>query len=277
MKAAQSCDICGEAFSLISRRRVCKRCKRSCCNNCIDDTYVHPTGNSARVGDAEPTETCTDCILAEATNYSISVQEELDVTEEINRGLKNELKRQLHAMEKFRGFLVEFCEAFSPESALFTENTSGKGEQGTATKVDSTQPIANLIDLGAESLQNLYARIKLMRSELEATRTGNEHLRKTLDQAREQLDAVARERDCMKTSLNRVNEAVLRLEAEKQHIADLRRDYDALRVRCAKMEEQQSQLSARSNATSLPRYDESYEWRPRYSALFSLCCPRITF
>ncbi|GFE55133.1 FYVE zinc finger domain-containing protein [Babesia ovis] len=271
------CAICGEAFSLIIRRRICRRCKRNCCINCIDKNYVHPASGSARTGDSDPAETCVDCILTDATNYSISVQEELDVTEEINRGLKNELKRQLVAMEKFRAFLVEFCQSFAPEKSIIGGDEEKYVTKDEEENIDPTQPIANLVDLGSMCLQNLYARVKIMKSELDAARKDRDALQHTLTQKQQHLEAVSRERDSMQMALHRINETVIRLEAEQQHIADLRREYDALRVRCLKMERQQNEVLTRQYATSLPRQSVSQDTRSHNMALFSLCCPRIGF
>ncbi|EDO08630.1 FYVE zinc finger family protein [Babesia bovis T2Bo] len=279
MKSQLNCAICGEAFSLIIRRRVCKQCNRACCINCIDKNYVHPGNLSERSTSSEPSDTCTDCILAEATNYSISVQEELDVTEEINRELKRELKRQMASMEKFRSFLLEFCQSFSPESSLFThENDDMDNRQNEGSgKIDPSEPIASLIDMSCSSLQNLYTRLRIMRSELDTAQSDRANLQRALWETRQQLDAVSHERDAIQASVHRINETLLRLEAEQQQVADLKRDYDALRVRCLKMEQQQNHSLARHYPTSLTVRSESQEGRPHNMALFSLCCPRIGF
>ncbi|GIX63485.1 FYVE zinc finger domain-containing protein [Babesia caballi] len=250
MREPQGCEICGAAFTLISRGRACPQCKRRCCLKCLDASYVSPRSARQRHGGPDPPGACADCMLADAAHHSISVQEELDVTEEINRGLKSELKRQVAAMERFRGFLVEFCEAFAPESALFAD-APAPSRADTAEQLDPEAPIAALVDRGRDTLQNLHAGMRRLRADLDAARGEGAELRREVADSRAQLEALADERDGLQRSLHRVNEALLGLEAERQQVADLRRECAALRARCRKMEQAQLAASGQFGTASL--------------------------
>ncbi|CDR93801.1 hypothetical protein, conserved [Babesia bigemina] len=286
MRDLKACGVCGNAFTLMSRPKICRQCKRSCCVNCVDTNYVSPRGVSPRNankpnGQADSPGLCVDCVLTEATSHSISVQEDLDRTEEINRGLKLELKRQLVAMEKFRGFLVEFCNAFAPESALFQEgNTSENNdvhESDADKKLDQTQPIANLVARGQDSLQNLYARVRRLRSDLDAANNDGNGLKRALAETRAQLEAVAAERDSLQSSLYEINESLLRLETERQQAADLRRDCEALRARCHKMERDYNARTSPSGTQTLLQRGDAREEQAENWRWFAMCCPRFAF
>ncbi|GBE61038.1 FYVE zinc finger domain-containing protein, putative [Babesia ovata] len=286
MREPQGCGVCAAAFTLLSRPRICRQCKRNCCANCVDTNYFSPRGVSPakgkkHSGQADSTGLCVDCVVAEATSHSISVQEDLDRTEEINRGLKHELKRQLVAMEKFRGFLVEFCDAFAPESALFQEGdkaeNNGEQESDSDKKLDPTQPIANLVARGQDSLQNLYARVRRLRSELDAANSDGNGLKLALAETKAQLEAVASERDSLQASLYQINESLLRLEAERQQVADLRRDYEALRARCSKMEQAHNERTSRRDTNLLLQRGSAREEQAENWRWFAVCCPRFAF
>lgn len=249
------------------------QCNRNCCANCIDPNYVSPRRGSSGIDGIRGADTCADCVLAEETNHSISVQEELDVTEEINRGLKNELKQRIAAMEKFKTFMVEFCEAFGPGSPIFADDPDI--DLNTTENIDSTMPIANLVEQCQENLHNIRVKVMMMRTERNNAMRNERAQRQIVTDMQSELDNVKHDRNELKKSVISLNQALLKMEAELEQVSDLKRECENLRERCKRLEQQRAQPSDRLGGVSMWNQRNTVEPQPRGSYVISLLCPRM--
>lgn len=260
------CSICSSNLNYFSTEIVCSQCRRKCCANCINTDYVSPREKNK----GKKLNRCIDCTVVEATSHSVSVQEELEAKDEINRGLKNELKQQLFAMEKFRGFMLDFCETFGPHSPIFQDE-----QASTVEGIDSMVPITQLVDHCQESLCNTKTKLKMVREERERALESEREMRKKIFTMQQEMEAISLERNELQKSMKKMNMEMIRMETEIDQLGNLKRECENLRQRCKKMEGAREEESGRFTTSSIWDSTEIMDTQNRRSLFLSICCPRI--
>lgn len=263
MSERSKCEVCEVGFSLFKPGRRCSQCDRRCCDRCIHSNYLsHGTEDEEwQFGK------CVECVLGEVQGYSMAFQDDLSAREEINRELKNELKQQLFAMEKFRGFMQEFCETFG------TETAEADGQEAVA--VDSTIPIAKLVDRCQGSLQSVRNRIQNMQAACDQAAESESRYKEMLESMTKKLQSMSQERDDLRLAMKKMNEALCKMELEVEQLGDIKRECADLRERCKRMEEQREDASGRFSSTSIWDRMDAQRAPPSRSYLLSVCCPRF--
>ncbi|BAM39778.1 uncharacterized protein TOT_020000049 [Theileria orientalis strain Shintoku] len=271
MKDFTSCEVCGLKFGIISWKRFCAKCNRTCCRDCLTGRLRDVGGNYS---DLERVKICSDCVVAESTTQSISIHEDLELTGQINRDLRLELKEKILALEKFRTFLLQISTTFGPNSDLFP--SSGSVENGLD---DRTCDIGELITRCQDDFENMQDKVRAMRRRYEASISNEESSRSEIDRLNREIEIISSERDSLRSALSQVDALRHDMEDYKQHYSEVIRDYSDLLVRCRKLE-----LLLRSSHSDHPDLssvlNESNHQSPRTPNrrrfwLFASCCPRF--
>ncbi|PFH32286.1 FYVE zinc finger domain-containing protein [Besnoitia besnoiti] len=227
------CNHCLGLFSVTKWKHHCRACGKVFCGECSMMRIRLPD-----LGYFEKVRVCVNCALARSSSHTISLQEDLDVKEQINANFKLALEEKTRQLDGFRAFLLEvegLLLSGAPAEAGLCFSTGG----GRAHDAEASGP-GHAAEGGPEGSQDELS--LLMRQSERGLRALTERLQQydsDFEDARLQLLALENERD---EQANRARQLEARMHAAQMEIRQLKEvalDRDALR---ALVEEQKRQL-----------------------------------
>ncbi|AFZ78952.1 hypothetical protein BEWA_017930 [Theileria equi strain WA] len=260
---SSTCQVCSTKLGLLSLKRHCSKCKRICCRHCL---VGRPDTNLGEGNDVDKSKICSECV--ENSRRSMSVHEDLEVTDQINRDLKLELKQKVMALENFRTFLLEISATFGPNSELFPNTDDKSG-------IDDTNcDIVDLITKCQENFGNMQQKVRLMRKEYENARKNEESRQSVIKSMNDQIESLRSERTELRNSLVQMKHLSHSVEDQKQQYQDLLAECEKLRIRCNKLEILLKSTNDRpvSISKTLEVLDDT---EPSRSRILSICCPKF--
>lgn len=257
------CQVCNAKLGLLSLKRHCPKCKKVCCKHCL---VGKPDGSLGEGNEADKSKICSECV--EASRRSMSFHEDLEVTDQINRDLKLELKQKVMALENFRTFLLEISATFGPNSELFPSS------DGKSVIDDTNCDIVDLLTKCQENFGNMQQKVRLMRKEYENALKNEENGKSLIQNMNERIESLVNERNELKSNLSQMKHLRHSVEDQKQQYQELLTERDKLRTRCKKLELLLKSSDDKTGSIS-KTLDESEEPEPTRLWIFSICCPKF--
>ncbi|CBZ50749.1 lateral signaling target protein 2, related [Neospora caninum Liverpool] len=226
------CNHCQGLFSVTKWKHHCRACGKVFCGECSTMRIRLPD-----LGYFEKVRVCDDCALARASSHTLSLQEDLDVKEQINANLKLALEEKTKQLEGFRAFLLEV------EGLLLAGGASHRGlsfSAGRTPGADTTAGAVRYADGASRNSQDEFA--VLMQQSERSLRQLTQRLQQyeeEFEDVRLQLEELQTERDEHRSRAYQLERSVHASQMEMMQLKEVAADRDALR---AVVEEQRRQL-----------------------------------
>ncbi|KFG32082.1 FYVE zinc finger domain-containing protein [Toxoplasma gondii FOU] len=227
-----------------------------------------------------------DCALARASSHTLSLQEDLDVKEQINANLKLALEEKTKQLEGFRSFLLEvegLLLSGTQRSLCFSTGRTPGDPPSVSTHAaqgagwTSEDEFSLLMRQSENGLRQLTQRLQQYEEDFEDVRAQLEALESERDEHRSHAYELERCLHASRVEMTQMKEVAADREAlravveeQKRELEEQRRQLVGLQQRCVTLESKSAAAQSPSRSRSTGRGDtaaslastvEPYTWR----------------
>ncbi|ESS28515.1 FYVE zinc finger domain-containing protein [Toxoplasma gondii VEG] len=275
------CSHCGSLFSVTHWKHHCRACGKVFCGECSTTRIRLPD-----LGYFEKVRVCDDCALARASSHTLSLQEDLDVKEQINANLKLALEEKTKQLEGFRSFLLEvegLLLSGTQRSLCFSTGRTPGDPPSVSTHAaqgagwTSEDEFSLLMRQSENGLRQLTQRLQQYEEDFEDVRAQLEALESERDEHRSHAYELERCLHASRVEMTQMKEVAADREAlravveeQKRELEEQRRQLVGLQQRCVTLESKSAAAQSPSRSRSTGRGDtaaslastvEPYTWR----------------
>ncbi|KEP61217.1 UNVERIFIED_CONTAM: FYVE zinc finger domain-containing protein [Hammondia hammondi] len=275
------CSHCGSLFSVTHWKHHCRACGKVFCGECSTSRIRLPD-----LGYFEKVRVCDDCALARASSHTLSLQEDLDVKEQINANLKLALEEKTKQLEGFRSFLLEvegLLLSGTQRSLCFSTGRTPGDPPTVSTHAaqgagwNSEDEFSILMRQSETGLRQLTQRLQQYEEDFEDVRAQLEALERERDEHRSHAYELERCLHASRVEMTQMKEVAADREAlravveeQKRELEEQRRQLLGLQQRCVTLESKSAAAQSPSRSRSTGRGDpaaslastvEPYSWR----------------
>eukprot|EP00922_Rhytidocystis_sp_ex-Travisia-forbesii_P009000 GHVS01013131.1.p1 GENE.GHVS01013131.1~~GHVS01013131.1.p1 ORF type:complete len:451 (+),score=107.19 GHVS01013131.1:193-1545(+) len=230
------CNLCHFQFTVTRWKHHCRICGQVFCRECSATRMRIPD-----MGYVEKVRVCDECALVRASSHSQSLQESLQVKEQINAHLKQALGERTTMVDRFRTFLLEVeSEAAASTDVSATPSTGHSDDSFDSLMEQSEAGLRRLVDqMNAASKESEFLRSEIgqMRDEANRKELCVSDLTERIRQSA-QMQLALQQADNERDELRRI------VEEQKRLLADHNQQLNGYRMRCTALETEQKKLRA---------------------------------